>query len=140
MTKNHFKVWQVLRSKWEFLTKCDRYYKVRKEPITKRGRYYNYKVWRLLQSETKQGTTKSQWHIENRRATSGGRGGRPPLLFLENQKKCPDFGKKSPNCVHSWVESSIQNVVLRVSSRKSSKIFLCGVFFCVFDKKFIEVP
>ena len=25
---------------------------------------------------------------------------RAPLPFLENQKKCPDFGKKGPNCVH----------------------------------------
>ena len=23
-----------------------------------------------------------------------GEGGRPPLRFFENQKKCPDFGKK----------------------------------------------
>ena len=73
-------------------------------------------------------------------------GGRPSLSFFENRKKCPDTGKKkSPNCVHPWVESlnveSIQNVVLRVSRRKSFKFFLCGAFFsCVFDEKFIEVP
>ena len=70
----------------------------------------------------------------------GVRGVRPPLPFFENQKKCPDFGKKGPNCVHPWVESSIQNVVLRVSRRKSSTIFPWGAFSCVFDKKFIEVP
>ena len=35
-------------------------------------------------------------------------GGRPPLSFSENQKKCPDFGKKGPNCVHLWVKFSIQ--------------------------------
>ena len=73
----------------------------------------------------------------------GERGGRPPLPFFENRKKCPDFGKKSPNCVYSRVESFIQNVVLKVSRRKSSKIFPCRfVFFCVcvFEEKFIEVP
>ena len=34
-----------------------------------------------------------------RRAIKGG-GGSPPLPFFENQKKCPDFGKKGPNCVY----------------------------------------
>ena len=34
-----------------------------------------------------------------RRATRGG-GGRPPLPFLENQRKCPDFAKKDPDWVH----------------------------------------
>ena len=53
---------------------------------------------------------------------------------------CPDLGKKGSNCVHPWVESSIQNVALRVSRRKNSKVFPCGVFFCVLDEKFIEVP
>ena len=37
----------------------------------------------------------------------GGEGGRPPLSFFENRKKCPDFGKRGPNCVHPWVEFSI---------------------------------
>ena len=67
-------------------------------------------------------------------------GERPPLPFFENRKKCPDFGRKGPNCVHPWVESSIQNVVLRVSRRKSSKMFPCGAFSYVFDEKFIEMP
>ena len=59
----------------------------------------------------------------------------PPLRFLENRKKCLDFGKKHPNCVHSWVISSIQNVVLRAPRRKSSAIFPCGAFFsCVFRR------
>ena len=72
-----------------------------------------------------------------RRATRGGDGGKPPLPFYENR---PDFGKKGSSCVHPWVESSIQNVVLRVSRRKSSKTIPCGAFFCVFDEKFIEMP
>ena len=65
--------------------------------------------------------------------------GRPPLPSFKNRKKVPRFWKKGPNCVHPWVESSIQNVVLRVSRGKSSKIFSCGAFFCVFDEKFIRV-
>ena len=69
-----------------------------------------------------------------------GGGGEAPLPFFENRKKCPDFGKKTPNCVHPLVDSSIQNVVLRVSNKKSSNDFPCGAFFsCVSDEKFIEV-
>ena len=30
----------------------------------------------------------------------GGRWGRLPLHFFENLKKCPDFAKKGPDCVH----------------------------------------
>ena len=45
------------------------------------------------------------------------------------------------NSIHLWLKFSIQNVVLRVSSRKVLKIFPCGVLFsCVFDETFIEVP
>ena len=65
---------------------------------------------------------------ESRRATRG----RPPLLFFENRKKVHWFWKKGPNCVHPWVASSIQNLVLRVSREKNSKIFPCGAFFLVF--------
>ena len=52
----------------------------------------------------------------------GGGGKASPALF-ENRKKCPDFGKKGPDCVHLWVKFSIQNVVLRVSRRKNLKMF-----------------
>ena len=62
-------------------------------------------------------------------------GGRPPLPLQKIEKRCPDFGKKCPNCVHPWVESSIQNVVLRASRGKSSKTFPCGAFFLVFLTK-----
>ena len=37
---------------------------------------------------------------KKRRATRGEEGGRPPLPFFENQKKCLDFGKKGPDFVH----------------------------------------
>ena len=36
-----------------------------------------------------------------------------PALF-ENQKYCPDFEKKDPDCVHQLIKFSIQNVVLKV--------------------------
>ena len=45
------------------------------------------------------------------------------LLFSENRKRCPDFGKKGRDCIHLCVKFSIQNVVLRVSRRRYSKIF-----------------
>ena len=48
--------------------------------------------------------------------------GSSPLPFFENQKKCPDFGKKGPDSVYLCPKFSIQNVVLRVSRRKNSKI------------------
>ena len=62
-------------------------------------------------------------------------GGGLPCPFLKIEKKCPDIGKKGPNCVHLWVESSIQNVVLRVSRGKSSKTFPCGAALLVFLTK-----
>ena len=66
-----------------------------------------------------------------------GGGWRPPLLFFENQKKCPDFRKKGLDCVHPYVKCTIQNVVLRVCKRKNS---LWGLFSRIFDKMFIGVP
>ena len=76
-------------------------------------------------------------HIYYRRATRGVEAGRrPPLLFFENRKKVPWFWKKKgPYCVHPWVEYAIQNIVLRVSRRKSSKMFPWGVFFLVYLTK-----
>ena len=43
----------------------------------------------------------------------------PPLSFLENWKKCP--WKKSPDCIHLWVNFFIRNVVLTVSWRKTRR-------------------
>ena len=55
-----------------------------------------------------------------RPTTSGGEGGgRPPQSFFENKKKCPGFRKKGLDCIHLYVKSTIQNVVLRVSKRKN---------------------
>ena len=65
-------------------------------------------------------------------------GGRHPLPFFENQKKCPDFAKKGPNCVHPQVKFIIQNVILRVSRRKNSKIFPAVLFFIEFLTKFLS--
>ena len=49
--------------------------------------------------------------------------------------------KKSPDCFHLFVKFPIQNVLLRVSSRRNSKSFSCGFFFsCVFEETFIEMP
>ena len=62
-------------------------------------------------------------------------GGIPCLFFFENRKKCPDFGKKGPDCVHPWVKFYIQNVVLRVSRKKSLQLFPAGPFFLDFLTK-----
>ena len=80
-------------------------------------------------------------HSYGRRATRG-EWWRSPLPFFENQNKCSNFGKKGSDCVHPWVKSSTQNVVLRVSRRKNSQSFsLRSLFFLyrIFDEMFIEV-
>ena len=58
-----------------------------------------------------------------------------PLHFFKNQKKCADFAKKGPDCVHPLVKFIIQNVVFRVSTRKNSEIFPAGLFFIEFLTK-----
>ena len=78
-------------------------------------------------------------HI-HRRAKRKGRRDDNSLALFQNPKKWPDFVKIDLDCVHLWVEFSFQNVVLRVSRRKNSKMILCGVSFSrVFDKMFSEV-
>ena len=79
-------------------------------------------------------------HIQpHSHARNQGKEGRPATI--ENRKKCPDFGTEDLDCVHLFVKFSIQNVVLRVSRRKNSEMFLCGACFSsVFDEMFIEVP
>ena len=81
-------------------------------------------------------------HIQpHSQACNYGVEGRLSLPFLKIEKKCPDFGKKGLDCVYLWVKFSTQNVVLRVSKKKNSKVFSCAASFsCVFDKMFIEVP
>ena len=63
---------------------------------------------------------------------------RPPLHFFENQKSALILGKKGPDSVHFWVKYSIQNIVVRVSRRKNSKIYPVGPFFLVFLTKFLS--
>ena len=77
---------------------------------------------------------------------SYGRGEAPTALF-EIEKSVLVMGKKVlvlgrkvlVGCVHFWVKFSIQNVVLRVSSRKISEMFPCRASFsCAFDEMFIS--
>ena len=76
-------------------------------------------------------------HIYYRRATRGGGGGEEAstALFWKSKKSALILEKKGPYCVHPWVEYAIQNIVLRVSRRKSSKMFPWGVFFLVYLTK-----
>ena len=61
--------------------------------------------------------------------------------FFKKRKNCPDFWKEDLDCVHLWVKFSIQNVVLRVSRRKNSKMFPWRASFSgVFEEIFIEEP
>ena len=65
-------------------------------------------------------------------AQLGEKGGRPTLTLFWKSRKVPWFWKKDPNCVHLWAEFSIQNVVLRSSRKKSSKMFPCSALFTFF--------
>ena len=70
-----------------------------------------------------------------------GEGGLPVLY--ENRKKGPDFGNKCPDFVHHWVKffhHFSQDVVSKVSRKKTTKSFRTGPLFLVFDEMFIEVP
>ena len=72
------------------------------------------------------------------RATRAGGWGRGlPCPFLKIKKKCPDFRKKGPDCVHPYVK-----FILRVSKRSKFKIFSSGAFFSagLLDEMFIGVP
>ena len=72
-------------------------------------------------------------------ATRGKRGGLP-CHFWKSQKESW-FWKEGLDCVHLWVEFFIQNVVLKVSTSKISKMFPCGASFsCVFDKCLLKCP
>ena len=51
----------------------------------------------IISCDHDQTDLKMPFTVNTRRAT---RRGRPSLPFFENQKKCPDFGKKCPDCVH----------------------------------------
>ena len=76
-------------------------------------------------------------HVQTRNYGEGW----PPLPLFINRKKCPDFRKKRhSDCVRLWIKFSIQYVVLRVTTRKNSKIFPCRTFSPVFNEMFIEVP
>ena len=77
----------------------------------------------------------------HRHATKGGCGGgevgSPLLPFLKIEKSALIFWKKAPDSFHFWIKYSIENVVLRVSWRKNSKIFPVGPFF-VFLTNFLS--
>ena len=44
--------------------------------------------------------------------------------FFENKNKYPDFRKNGPDCAHTHIKFTIQNVVLRVLKKKTSKFLL----------------
>ena len=68
-----------------------------------------------------------------------GEGGLPCLF--ENLKKCPDFGKKGPDCLHLWLKFSIQNVALRVLRKKIIQNFsLQGFLFLFLTKCLSKSP
>ena len=72
---------------------------------------YNVSWKNLFQTNTRQSVSVLVQVVVSRRATSGaevggggGGWGGLPCPFFENRKKCPDFGKMSPVCVHLWIK------------------------------------
>ena len=47
------------------------------------------------------------------------------------RKKCPDFGKKCPVCVHLWVKFSFKMQFYDHLGEKAQKCFPVGFFFCM---------
>ena len=58
-----------------------------------------------------------------------GDGGRSPLPFFQNQKKCPD-------CVHPYIKYSSKSI----KEKKLRNFTLRGLFTGIFDEMFIGVP
>ena len=70
----------------------------------------------------------------------GGDGEGLPCPFFKIKDSAPNL-EKGPDFVHFGGKFSIQNVVIRVSRKENSKMFLCERFFYyVFNKMFIKVP
>ena len=61
-------------------------------------------------------------HIQPHSRARNRRGREASPVLFENQKKCPDFGKKGPDCASVWAKFTIQNAVLRVSRRNDCKM------------------
>ena len=61
-----------------------------------------------------------------------------PYPFLKFEKSALILAKKGPHSVHLWSTYSIQNLILRVSKRKNSKIFLRACFFLVLYTNFLS--
>ena len=69
-----------------------------------------------------------------------GEGEEASTALFKNRKTCPDFLNKGHDCAHLWVKFSIQNVVLRLSKKKTQNVSMRGLFSGVFDEICIEVP
>ena len=66
-------------------------------------------------------------------------GGLPCCFFSKIKKSAPILVRNGRDCVHFWVQFSIQILVLRVSRRKISQIFPC-FFSCVLTKRLSRCP
>ena len=78
--------------------------------------------------------------LDIRHATRRRVGGGLPCRFSKIEEIALILEKKSHDCVHLWVKFSIENIVLRVSRRKNSKIFPCGAFFVLLMKCLSKCP
>ena len=76
--------------------------------LSKRISYVNYPIL-ISKSDAQLGGGERREGGRGKGGERGGRGevGRSPLLFFENQKKCPDFRKKDCDCVHPYVKFNI---------------------------------
>ena len=73
-------------------------------------------------------------------AQPGGTEGRPPLPFLENRKKCPDFLKKALIVSFLGFNLPFKMLFQVYLGVKLQNFALRDLFSRAFDEKFIEVP
>ena len=66
--------------------------------------------------------------------------GEESLPFLKIEKKCLDFWKIGPDCIHLWVTFYIQNIFLRVSMKKLQNVCLWGLFLCFWPNIYQSEP
>ena len=70
--------------------------------------------------------------VFNLQLKGGGDGGGYHCPYFKMEKSALILGTTYPNFVHTWIKSSIKNVVLGITRRKDPKIFPRGSFFLVF--------
>ena len=54
-------------------------------------------------------------------------------------KKCSNFGKMCPGCMHEWFNFHLKCSFKSILDKNHHKFFLLGLFFCAVRKMFIKM-